>query len=181
MLYDKTFEAHCAQILSCSGPMVSAWLTTWLVFPIFWLSSLIFCITFCTWFGLSHLSITSISQCVCTHPIDLMGIHLLRCAHGNKCARTHDVIRNTFATIGWDVGYHMGWEQLHALLVNHIQLLSSTSQHNAYQRWHLHFSWHCYCWPNARGFIFSILCNSRICYIKCKSSQGKELSQLTFH
>jgi hypothetical protein len=47
---------------------------------------------------------------VCTHPIDLMGIHLLRCVHSNKCTRIHDVIYDTFAVIARDVGFQMGWE-----------------------------------------------------------------------
>jgi hypothetical protein len=29
--------------------------------------------------------------------------------------RTHDVVRDTFATIVHDVGCHMGWKQLHVL------------------------------------------------------------------
>ncbi len=33
-------------------------------------------------FGLPHPLIASILRCVCTHPIDLMGMHLLRCVHG---------------------------------------------------------------------------------------------------
>jgi hypothetical protein len=43
------------------------------------------------------------------------GIHLLCCAHGNECVRTHDVIRNTFITIAQDVSFHVGWKQLHTL------------------------------------------------------------------
>jgi len=64
---------------------------------------------------LPHLSIVNLPQCVCTHPIDPMGIHLLCCAHGNECMGTHDAIHNTFATIARDVGFHMGQAQLHAL------------------------------------------------------------------
>jgi hypothetical protein len=59
---------------------------------------------------------------MCTHPIDPMDIHLLGCAYGNECTKTHDVVYNTF------VGFHMEWEQLHAFF-NRVQLLSSTSQH----------------------------------------------------
>jgi hypothetical protein len=44
-----------------------------------------------------------------------MGIHFLRCAHGNKRIGTHDVICDTFATITQDVGFHVGRKQLHAL------------------------------------------------------------------
>jgi hypothetical protein len=42
-----------------------------------------------------------------------MGIHLLRYTHGNKCMGTHYVVHDTFATIARDVGFHMGWKQLH--------------------------------------------------------------------
>jgi hypothetical protein len=82
----------------------------------FWLFFLVFSITLCMQLGLPRPSITSISQCVCTHPIDLMGIHLLRCVHNNKCIRTHDVIHNTFTPIAQNVGFHVGQEQLHEFL-----------------------------------------------------------------
>ncbi len=63
--------------------------------------------------GLPHPSIASIPQCVCTHPINLMDIHLLCCTHSNKCTRTHDVIHNTFVAIAQDVGFHVGQKQLY--------------------------------------------------------------------
>jgi hypothetical protein len=44
-----------------------------------------------------------------------MGIHLLCCTHGNKCMGTHDAICNIFATTMQDVGFQMGWKQVHAL------------------------------------------------------------------
>jgi hypothetical protein len=59
---------------------------------------------------------------MCTHPINLMGIHLLHCAHGNKHTRTQDVICKTFVIITRDVGYHVGWEQFHAFLSNLLNL-----------------------------------------------------------
>jgi len=55
------------------------------------------------WLKLSHFSITSLPQCVCTHPIGPMGIHFLCYAHGNECIGTHDVVRNTFVVIAQDV------------------------------------------------------------------------------
>ncbi len=45
-----------------------------------------------------------------------MGIHFLCYAQGNERIGTHDAIHDTFATIVRDVGFHMGQEQLHALL-----------------------------------------------------------------
>jgi len=113
MLFDRTSEAHCAQILSCSSSRVGTWLTTWPVFPTFQLSSSNFYTTLYTWLGLPHPSIVGIPWCV--HPIDLMGIHLLRCAHVNEHTITHDAICDTFVAITRDVGFHVGWEQLHAL------------------------------------------------------------------
>jgi hypothetical protein len=50
---------------------------------------------------------------MCTHPIDPMGIHLLRCTHGNERMGTHDVIHDIFVTIMQDVGFCMGRKQLH--------------------------------------------------------------------
>jgi hypothetical protein len=45
-----------------------------------------------------------------------MGIHILRCAHGNEHMGTHNEVCNTFVAIVRNVGFHMGREQLHALL-----------------------------------------------------------------
>jgi len=45
-----------------------------------------------------------------------MGIHLLHYAHGNEHIGTHDAIRNIFAAIAWNVGFHVGRQQLHAFL-----------------------------------------------------------------
>jgi hypothetical protein len=82
--------------------------TVSLVFLTFRLSSLIFFATFWMWFRLPHLSIVSILWCMCTHPINLMGIHLLHCYHGNECTCIHDAICDTFATITWNVNFHVG-------------------------------------------------------------------------
>jgi len=68
------------------------------------------------WLGLPHFSIACIPQCLCTHPINLMCIHLLYYIHGNVCMGTHDVVCNTFVTIAWNIGFHVGQEQLHVFL-----------------------------------------------------------------
>jgi hypothetical protein len=41
-----------------------------------------------------------------------MGIHLLRCTHGNKHIGTHDIVHDTFSTIAWEASFHVGQEQL---------------------------------------------------------------------
>jgi hypothetical protein len=45
-----------------------------------------------------------------------MGIDFLRCVHDNAHIGTHDVIRDIFVTIARDADFHVGQEQLHALL-----------------------------------------------------------------
>jgi hypothetical protein len=57
---------------------------------------------------LSHPSIVGFPQCVHTHPIDLMGIHLLRYTHDKERKGTHDVVRDTFVTIVQDASFHVG-------------------------------------------------------------------------
>jgi len=44
-----------------------------------------------------------------------MGIHLLRCVHGNEHVRTHDAICDTFVAIARDISFHVKRKQLHAL------------------------------------------------------------------
>ncbi len=63
---------------------------------------------------------------------------------------------------------------------NHIQLLLSMN-HHVYQRWHLHSSRCFHYWPNTSRFIFLILQNSKISYLRCSSSPKKKLSQPTPH
>ncbi len=52
---------------------------------------------------------------MCTHPVDLMGMHFVRYVHGNECIGTYDAIHDTFATIARDASFHVGWKQLHVL------------------------------------------------------------------
>ncbi len=110
------FEVHW--ILSFSNPRTNVWLIVRLIFLSFWLIFSIFSTTLRIQFELFHPSIVSIFQCMCTYPINPMGIHLLCCVHGNKHIKTHDVVHNTFANIVWDVGFHVGWKQLHVLFSN---------------------------------------------------------------
>jgi hypothetical protein len=69
-----------------------------------------------TW--ITHPSIIDIPWCMCTHPINFMGIYLFCCAHGNKHTWTHDAIHDTFVAIVHDVNSHMGWKQFHVLPSN---------------------------------------------------------------
>ncbi|CAM6102357.1 unnamed protein product [Calypogeia fissa] len=56
------------------------------------------------------------SSCVCGHPLDPVGIHILRCSHGSERTATHDDIHDVLAAITRDAGYHVSTEQTHVLL-----------------------------------------------------------------
>jgi hypothetical protein len=177
--YSTIYLKPSAWILSCFSPRVGAWLTIWSIFPNFQLVSLVFFTMFQIQLGLPHSSIASIFQCVCTHPIDLMDIHLLHCAHGNEHIGTHDVICNTFVTIAWDVAFPHWVRTITCVFFKHIQLFLLKSRHYAHQRWHLHLSQHCPYQPNTNRFTSLILRHPRICCFWCRSSQRMQLSLLT--
>jgi hypothetical protein len=111
ILFDGIFKSLNAQILSCSGSGVGVWLIIWLISLSFQLTSLVFFTLLWIWLGLPHPSIASIYRCMCTHPIDPMGIHFLCCDHGNECTWTNGVVYDTFVAIMRNVGFHMGWKQ----------------------------------------------------------------------
>jgi hypothetical protein len=60
MLFDGTFEAHCAKNLSCSGPGADIWFIVQPVYLAFQLSSLTFCTTLRIQLRVPHSSITYI-------------------------------------------------------------------------------------------------------------------------
>jgi hypothetical protein len=110
MYSNERSKPHHVWILSCSGPWVNVWFTSWLVFPTFQLFSSTFSTTFRTWLKLPHPLIVGILRCMCTHPIDPMGIHLLHCTWGNKQTKTHDVVCNIFVVVAWNVDFCVGWK-----------------------------------------------------------------------
>ncbi len=135
MFFNRIVKAHHGQVLSCSNLGVNVWFTIRPIFPNSQLVSPIFFTTFRIWFGLPHPSIASIPWCMCTHPIDCMGIHLLCYAHGNECTRTHDAVCNTFVAIVWDVGFHWGENNYMCFLLtcsNHVNELTLCSPKMAF-------------------------------------------------
>jgi hypothetical protein len=74
-----------------------------------------------------------------------------------------------------------GTRTITCISFNHIQFLLLMSWHCAYKRWHSHLNRHYHYQPNTSEFTSLILHKSRICYLRCSSSQGKELLQSTPH
>jgi len=110
-----TFNPHLSMLCLDHEPKIRV--MTFLNLSIIFLS--FFSTSFYIQLGLPHPSIACISWCVCTHPINFMGIHLLHCVHDNKHIGTHDVIHNTLAplrkmlTSAWDNNNYMHFFQSH--------------------------------------------------------------------
>jgi hypothetical protein len=90
-------------------------------------------------FKVLYLSIVGFSQCVCTYPINLMGVYFLRYTHNNEHIETHDIVCNTFVIIVWDVVFHVVHQQLHALPSTMCNpLVKKSNWHCVHQRWNSH-------------------------------------------
>ncbi len=114
MFSNRIFETHYVQILSCFGFEVDVWFTIRLTFLAFQLSSPSFSTMLWTWLGLPHPLIIGIFWCVCTHPIDAIGVHLLCYAHDNE-----------MLTSTWDENNHTHFLQPHFTpLVDELTLCS---------------------------------------------------------
>ncbi len=127
-------------------------------FPNFWLDSPIFFIVLQIWLGLFHPSIASIPWCVCTHPIDLMGIHLLCCAHANRnpwCSSQHLCCHCTKCWLP------RAAKITTCVSFKHVQLLLSMNWHCVHQRWHSHLNWRCHCRPNVGAHLFPRSCTAQ--------------------
>ncbi|CAM6092536.1 unnamed protein product [Calypogeia fissa] len=80
------------------------------------MSSFIFTTSLWVQLGLPHPGLLRQSSCVCGHPLDLVGTHILRCSHGSERTSTHHDIWDVLAAIAQDTGYHVTTEQTHVLL-----------------------------------------------------------------
>jgi hypothetical protein len=144
MLFNMISEAHHVRVFSCSEPRVGTWLTTWPIFPTFWLSSLVFfhSTLYATWitpsFNCRHLS-----MCVHTSHWPYEYPPPMLCSwqrmHWNLWCNS------------WHICHHCkkcwlprGTITITCVSFNHIQLLSLTNQHHVYQKWHLHPSRCCH-------------------------------------
>jgi len=174
MFSNDTSKAHSAQILSCSNIGASTWFIVWPIFLSFWLSSPMFCTTLHTRLKLPHLLITGILQCVHTshqpYGYPLLMLYSWQQTHWNPWCNLRHLCHQYSKC--W---FPCGMRTITCTSFNHIQLISSMDWHCVYQKWHSLFSRHCHCRSNASIFTSPILCNSRICCIKCSSKQGKEL------
>ncbi|CAM6103962.1 unnamed protein product [Calypogeia fissa] len=80
------------------------------------MSSFIFTTSLRMRLGLPHPGLLGLQpSCVCGHPLDPIGTHILRCGHGSERTATHDDLRDVLAAIARDAGYHVSTEQTHVL------------------------------------------------------------------
>jgi hypothetical protein len=102
-----------------------------------------------------------------------MGIHLLWWAHDNKCIRTHDAIcNNVFASIAWEASFHVGYGQLHVLI---LVTPNCFCQHCHFKRWGLHFKWCCHSQFNKDRLKSIIMFKLKFCHLQNNTGKANEL------
>jgi hypothetical protein len=84
--------------------------------PFSHLASYVFSSTLCTKLGLPHHVDLEYIHCIYGELLDLAGTHLIYCSHGGDQIIFHDAIRDVFASIVKDMGFHVSHEQIHVLL-----------------------------------------------------------------
>ncbi len=103
------------RLKSCARLDVGAWLLARSIIHFFHLLSNIFFTTLCTRLGLSHPLVLGVSHYICSQPLDPMGIHLFRCAHGEEKMASHDVVQIVFVTIVKIAGFHVSQKKIHVI------------------------------------------------------------------
>ncbi len=101
------------RLCSCASPTIGAWLLVYPNILSFHLSSTHFLITLRIHISIPHPMVAHLSWCQCGHTIDDLGIYLLHCPCKSKRITTHDMLRNTIATITLDSGTHVQKEVSH--------------------------------------------------------------------
>ncbi len=94
---------------------MGAWLLT---HPIIIFSRMVldvFSITLCTRLGFPHPLVLKMSYCICSQPLDPMGIPLVQCVHGGERMASHGVVWNAFEVITRDEKFHVSWKHTHVL------------------------------------------------------------------
>jgi len=67
----------------------------------------IFFITLHSKLSLSHPLVFGVSHCICSQPLDPMGIHFFRYAHGGERTISHNVMQDVFLAIAKDARFHV--------------------------------------------------------------------------
>jgi hypothetical protein len=116
ILFNLLFDSHQTHLRSCAGLGAGAYLLTHLIIHFFGLLLNVFFTVVHIRLGFFHLLVLDVLHCICNQPLDLMGIHLFRCAHGAERTALHDVVQDIFLIVATDAGFHVSQEQTHVLL-----------------------------------------------------------------
>ncbi len=81
------------------GPSVNTWLLTHPIIHFLCLPLDVFSTTLHIRLGFSHFLVFGVSNCICSQPLNLMGIHLLHCAHDGEKMVSYDVVRDAFVAL----------------------------------------------------------------------------------
>ena len=83
-----------ARIRYTSGAGAGLWLQTTPILPSLRISASLFVTPFCLRLGLPHPCLATYATCSCSHQLDPLGIHLLRCVRGGGRTLSHDSVRD---------------------------------------------------------------------------------------
>jgi hypothetical protein len=121
ILFYLLFDSHQTHLRSCAGPCAGAWLLNHPINLFFRLLLNVFFTVVRTKLGFSHLLVLEVLHYICSQPLDPIGIHLFRCAHGGERTTLHNVVQDTFMIVATDVRFHVSGEQTHVLLPPDLQ------------------------------------------------------------
>jgi len=120
-LFNMSFDSHQARLRSCARSNSKTLLCAHPVIPCFHLPSNIFPSMLDIKLGLPHPLVLGPTHCIFSQLLNPMGIHFFCCAHGGEKITSYDVIRDVFASIVKNVGFHVLREQTHILPFSSLQ------------------------------------------------------------
>lgn len=123
---------------------------------------------------LSHPLVFGVSHCICTQPLDLMGIHFLCCTHGEERMVSFDVVWDVFTAIGrCEISCFVRVDP--CPFAPCLIVFVSSSWHCIINQWCSHISRRCHCWPHSSWFGFTSYYFLWGCDNSCESSKGWSL------
>jgi hypothetical protein len=120
-LSNMSLDSHQERLRSCARPSSKALLCAHPIIPCFCLPSNIFPFMLDIKLGLPRPLVLGPTHCIFNQSLNPIGIHLFCCAHGGEEITSHEVVRNVFASIVKNVGFHVLREWTHILPLSSLQ------------------------------------------------------------
>jgi hypothetical protein len=99
IIFNMSFDSCWTLLKSCARPNAKVRLFVHLAIPCFCPPLNVFSFALWTKLGLPRPLVLGLTHYTCGQPLNPMGIHLLRYAHGGERTTSHDVIWDAFVSI----------------------------------------------------------------------------------